>query len=332
MSQNKGAFPGCLSRGMIRGYDSGYDSWVWFVGMIRGPWLSVSPHISCMVIYPHLTPKWFTCWYSYHTWSALELACCCRCACCCQSGVCALERACWCPWSAAARCWCRVLLAVRVVCTVWSGHAGGAQGAAAGSAWGWCFKGLLSEWRACFKPCFWSGHAGERMPVEGAAWGCCQASLLVLLQGWYTMYPTRAARVLVKGAAAHCCCRVQLLEWRVRSGAGLLVPLQGCCSESGARFGVGVLVPLQDAAAGLTKHKFWSCKCAKVQNWEVWGMLGMIRGMIRKPVLVLDSGSFVAWVSFSQRQPTTIATLQWLDLPDDPGPDLNILNIKSLKI
>ena len=28
MSQNKGAFPGCLSRGMIRGYDSGYDSWV----------------------------------------------------------------------------------------------------------------------------------------------------------------------------------------------------------------------------------------------------------------------------------------------------------------
>jgi len=36
------------------------------------------------------------------------------------------------------------------------------------------------------------------------------------------MYPTRAARVLVKGAATRCCCcRVQLLEWRVRSGAGL---------------------------------------------------------------------------------------------------------------
>ena len=30
------------------------------------------------------------------------------------------------------------------------------------------------------------------------------------------MYPTRAARVLVKGAAARCC-KVQLLEWRVRS-------------------------------------------------------------------------------------------------------------------
>ena len=32
------------------------------------------------------------------------------------------------------------------------------------------------------------------------------------------MYPTRSARVPVKGAAARCCCRVQLLEWRVRSG------------------------------------------------------------------------------------------------------------------
>ena len=62
------------------------------------------------------------------------------------------------------------------------------------------------------------------MPVEGAALGCCQASLLVLQQGQYTMYSTRAARVLVKGAAARCCCRVQLFEWRVRSGAGLLVP------------------------------------------------------------------------------------------------------------
>ena len=46
--------------------------------------------------------------------------------------------------------------------------------------------------------------------------------------------PNSCCNVLVKGAAARCCCRVQLLEWRVRSGAGLLVPLQGaatrCCS------------------------------------------------------------------------------------------------------
>ena len=59
-----------------------------------------------------------------------------------------------------------------------------------------------------------------------------------------------------------------------------------------------MLVPLQDAAAGcccrifrrssrrhsvargewlhrkeLTKHKFWYCKCTKVQAWEVWGMI-----------------------------------------------------------
>ena len=108
-----------------------------------------------------------------------------------------------------------------------------------------------------------------------------------------------------------------------------------------------MLVPLQDAAAGcccriflrnsrrrsvargewlqrkeLTKHKFWSCKCTKVQNWEVWGM---IRVWFGNPS-VLDSGSFVAWVSFCHRQPTTIATqwLQWLDLPDDLGQDLKI--------
>ena len=91
--------------GMIRGYDSGYDSWVWFVGMIRGPWFSVSLRSLRMVMCPHLPRKCFNCWQVYHTWSALELACCWRCACCCQSGVCALVRASWCRWNAAARCW-----------------------------------------------------------------------------------------------------------------------------------------------------------------------------------------------------------------------------------
>ena len=91
--------------GMIRGYDSGYDSWVWFVGMIRGPWFSVSLDPPRIVMYPHLPRKCFNCWQVYHTWSALELAGCWRCACCCQSGVCALERASWCHWNAAARCW-----------------------------------------------------------------------------------------------------------------------------------------------------------------------------------------------------------------------------------
>ena len=186
MSQNEGSIPGCLSRG--------YDSWVWFrvwfVGMIRG--YDSRTLIKCFPTYfmygylPTLNPKMIHLLviipYMERFGAGMLLPLCMLLSECC---VCALERACWCPWSAAARCWCRVLLAVRY--TVWSGHAGGAQGAAAGSAWGRCFKGLLSEWRACFKPCFWSGHAGERMCVEGAACGCCQASLLVLLQGRYTM-------------------------------------------------------------------------------------------------------------------------------------------------
>ena len=170
----------CLE-GMIRGYDSGYDSWTWFVGMIRGPWFSVSPHPPCMVIYPHLPPKCFKCWWLYHTWSALELACCCRCACCCQSGVCALEPAWWCRWSAAARCWCRVLLAVRVVCTVWGGMLVALR----------VLLQVLPEGDAeLFQPCFGAGMlvSGCRWKVllegavelpcwcccKGGAWGCCR--------------------------------------------------------------------------------------------------------------------------------------------------------------
>ena len=70
-----------------------------------------------------------------------------------------------------------------------------------------------------------------------------------MLQGGYVLYPTRAARVLVKGAAARC--RVQLLEWRVRSGAGwwcrCRVLLQGAAVKVVCvRFGVGMLVPLQE--------------------------------------------------------------------------------------
>ena len=142
-----------------------------------------------------------------------------------------------------------------------------------------------------------------------------------------------------KGASAGCCCccsccRVQLLEWRVRSGAGLQV-LQ---LKWRVRFGVGMLVPLQDAAAGcccriflrssrrrsalrvvakkrLLTKQFWSCKCTKVQNWEVWGMIRAWFGVWFRNPFLLNSGSFVAWVFFSHRQPTTI-------------PDLNMKNAK----
>ena len=140
MSQNEGAFPGCLSRGMIRGYDSGYDSWVWFVGMIREPWLSVSPHISCMAIYiiiRTLNPKMFHMLviipYMERFGAGMLLPLCmllsgwcvrfgagmlvpleCRCkvlvegAACCQSGVYSLERACWWP----SGCCCKFCLRV----------------------------------------------------------------------------------------------------------------------------------------------------------------------------------------------------------------------------
>ena len=46
-----------------------------------------------------------------------------------------------------------------------------------------------------------------------------------MLQGGYVLYPTRAARVLVKGAAARC--RVQLLEWSALELAGGAAA--GCC-------------------------------------------------------------------------------------------------------
>ena len=146
-----------------------------------------------------------------------------------------------------------------------------------------------------------------------------------------------------------------IIPYVERFGAGMLLMLCVLLSEWCVRFGVGMLVPLQDAAAGcccriflrssrrrsvargewlqrkeLTKHKFWSCKCTKVQNREVWGMIRAWFGVWFGNPLFLNSGSFVAWVSFSHRQPTTIATywLQWLNLPDDLGQDLNMKTVK----
>ena len=105
-----------------------------------------------------------------------------------------------------------------------------------------------------------------------------------------------------EGCAARC--RVQLLEWRVRSGAGwwccCKVLLQGAAVKVVCALWSWHVGAMQDATAGcrsriflrssrrrsvargewlqrkrfmLTKRKFWSCKCTKVQNWEVWGMI-----------------------------------------------------------
>ena len=62
-----------------------------------------------------------------------------------------------------------------------------------------------------------------------------------------------------EGCAARC--RVQLLEWRVRSGAGwwccCRVLLQGAAVKVVCvRFGVGMLVPSQDATAGCRSRIF----------------------------------------------------------------------------
>ena len=102
--------------GVFRGYDSEYDSGVWF-GNIK------LPFSTCMnLCKTNLNLLEKCCCQS--VLCALEPACCWRCSCCCQSGVCNLERACLCRWNAAARCWCRVLLAVTMLGAVWSGHAG----------------------------------------------------------------------------------------------------------------------------------------------------------------------------------------------------------------
>ena len=88
--------------------------------------------------------------------------------------------------------------------------------------------------------------------VELACWCCCKgAAARVMLQGAARRVRT-VPNSCCKGASEGCCCTLQLLEWRVRSGAGWwcrcrvkVLQLKWC-----VRFGVGMLVPMQDAAAG----------------------------------------------------------------------------------
>ena len=144
MSQNTVSNPGSLTRG--------YDSWVWFgvwfVGMIRGydsrTLIQCFPASSAYSYLPTLTPKMFQLLviipYVERSGAGMLLT------------LCVLLSE-WCARFGPGivvplECRCKVLvqgLAVKVVCTVWS-DAGGAQGAAAGAAWGWCLKVLLSEW------------------------------------------------------------------------------------------------------------------------------------------------------------------------------------------
>ena len=157
-------------------------------------------------------------------------------------------------------CCCKVLVQGVAYCqsTVWSGHAGGSQGAAAGAAWRWYLKVLLS----CFKPCFGAGMlvSGCRWKVllEGAVelvcWCCCKGDASGAARG-----VRNERNSCVKGASEGCCCALLLrgaavgvacLLWSCPAGAAA-----GCCFKVlqlkwCVRFGVGMLVPLQDAAAG----------------------------------------------------------------------------------
>ena len=168
--------------GMIRGMIRGYDSWVWFVGMIRGPWISVSPRLPCMVIYPQLPPNVSNVGiipYMERFGAGMLLPLCVRC----QSGVRTLGRAWWCRWSAAARCWCRVLLAVRV-CVQLERACWWRSGCCCRCCLKVMLEGAAVRVMRVLQTMFWSGRTGERILVEGAAWGCCRASLLMLLQRW----------------------------------------------------------------------------------------------------------------------------------------------------
>ena len=196
---------------------------------------------------------------------------------------------------------------------------------------------------ASFKTCFGAG-----MLVSGCRWGCCRASLPVLLRRWclrvlqggYVMYPTRAARVLVKGAAARCCCcRVQLLEWRVSvlelaCWCRSRVLLQGAavkvvCALWSWHVSCHCRMPLQDAAEGFfseaagglergewlrrkdlcsqdTSSDLANVPRFRLGKFEVWFGYG----------LGYDSETHFFWILeallleslFFHRQPTTIAT------------------------
>jgi len=131
---------------------------------------------------------------------------------------------------------------------------------------------LLSEWCACF-------GAGMLVPLQGAAaeyrYRVLQGAAWMLLSEWCACFGAgMLVALLLPGAAAGCCLRVLLSEWRVRFGAPLqagcclrvcccqndvcalehawfLVPLQGAAvRESCLCFGACLLVPLEGAAAG----------------------------------------------------------------------------------
>ena len=121
---------------------------------------------------------------------------------------------------------------------------------------------------------------------------------MVLLQGVMLQGAARRVRTVpnscCKGASEGCCCALQgAVVGFFSEAAG---PVANGCKEKSS----------QNTSSDLANVPRF-----RIGKFEVWFGYdsGMIRGMIRKPIFFLNSGSFVAWVSFSHRQPTTIATL-----------------------
>ena len=118
--------------------------------------------------------------------------------------------------------------------------------------------------------------------------------LMVLLQGVMLQGAARRVRTVpnscCKGASEGCCCALQgAVVGFFSEAAG---PVANGCKEKSS----------QNTSSDLANVPRF-----RIGKFEVW--FGHDSGYDSETHLFLNSGSFVAWVSFSHRQPTTIATL-----------------------
>ena len=133
MSQTAACSLGCLSRG----YDSGYDSWVWFADL--------DLVFACV----------FHVWLFTHTYLQNVS----------NAGNYTIRGALW-SWHAVAA----VRAAVRVVCALWSGHGGAVGVLLQGAGAGCC---LLSEWCVQFGAMLVALRVLLQVLPEGDVWRCC---------------------------------------------------------------------------------------------------------------------------------------------------------------
>ena len=185
--------------------------------------------------------------------------------------------------------------------------------ASSAPAAGCCLKVLLSEWRVRF-------GASMLVPLQVAPARCCLRVLLSQCALWRgewrvrfgacLLVPVQGAaagcrcRVLLQGAAAGCCCRMLccqsglcalavawwcgcrllLLEWRVRYGAGLPVPLHGAAAGWGCRVQLSKACLHLRKLGAVTGYCCQSAVCAiklgcwrRCREWlrDVYGSVGV---------------------------------------------------------